>query len=283
MSPVPFSDIGKSSSDLLSKDYPIGATKLEVNTTASNGTKFTVSGVQDHKSSAISADFKSKYPYKPSGLVLTESWTTGNVLSLEAEQSDTLVKGMKLTLLTSLLPASGQRSAKFFAEYKNANLLTRGNVDLLKGPIITEDIVVASDGFLVGGEVAYDVAGAKVTRYNAALGYVGPDYAVALHATNAFGSFTASYFHKVRSDVEVGAKAHWNRSSDSSVSIEAGSKWVLDRDSFIKAKVNSAGHLGLGYSQILRPGVKLGLGATLDTTRLQADVHKVGMSLAFDF
>jgi voltage-dependent anion channel protein 2 len=35
--PPKFSDIGKSASDLLSKDFPVGVTKLEVKTSASNG------------------------------------------------------------------------------------------------------------------------------------------------------------------------------------------------------------------------------------------------------
>lgn len=38
MANVPaFSDIGKATNDLLGKDYPIGAAKLEVNTTTANG------------------------------------------------------------------------------------------------------------------------------------------------------------------------------------------------------------------------------------------------------
>jgi voltage-dependent anion channel protein 2 len=35
--PVPFNDIGKSSKDLLTKDFPVGAVKLEVKTTAADG------------------------------------------------------------------------------------------------------------------------------------------------------------------------------------------------------------------------------------------------------
>jgi voltage-dependent anion channel protein 2 len=37
MSPPIFKDIGKSVNDLLNKDYPVGFSKLEVKTTASNG------------------------------------------------------------------------------------------------------------------------------------------------------------------------------------------------------------------------------------------------------
>jgi voltage-dependent anion channel protein 2 len=35
--PPNFSDIGKPANDLLGKDFPTGASKLEVNTTTSNG------------------------------------------------------------------------------------------------------------------------------------------------------------------------------------------------------------------------------------------------------
>jgi hypothetical protein len=35
--PVPFNDIGKSSKDLLSKDFPVGSVKLEVKTTSPDG------------------------------------------------------------------------------------------------------------------------------------------------------------------------------------------------------------------------------------------------------
>lgn len=279
---VPYSDIGRSASDLLSKDFPIGASKLEINSIASNGAKFTVLGTKDNKTNVIAGECKSKYTIKPQGITLTEAWTTANVLTVDVETVDTLMKGLKLNLATCILPGAGQRNAKLYLDYKQAHFYTRTLIDVTK-PTVTEDFVVAHDGILAGGEISYDVSGSKVSRYNAALGYIGPDYAVSLHATNGFGVFTAAYFHKVRSDLEIGAKAAWNRVTDSAVHIEAGSKLILDRESFIKAKVDSAGRLGLGYSQVLRPGIRLGLGASLDTARLNADAHNVGVSLAFDF
>ena len=35
--PPKYADIGKAAADLLNKDYPVGTTKLEVKTTATNG------------------------------------------------------------------------------------------------------------------------------------------------------------------------------------------------------------------------------------------------------
>jgi len=48
--PVPpaFKDIGKTASDLLGKDYPIGSTRLEVKTKASNGVVSAGGGICRH-------------------------------------------------------------------------------------------------------------------------------------------------------------------------------------------------------------------------------------------
>ncbi|KAK5668772.1 Mitochondrial porin [Batrachochytrium dendrobatidis] len=101
-------------------------------------------------------------------------------------------------------------------------------------------------------------------------------------SANKLSLFTASYHHRVNNEVEAAAKATWNKATDSSVAIEVGTKYALDRDAFLKAKVDNTGRLGLGYTQVLRPGIKLALGGLFDTTRLQADVHKVGFSLTFE-
>ena len=74
----------------------------------------------------------------------------------------------------------------------------------------------------------------------------------------------------------------WNKSKDSNVGIELGSKFTLDKDAFIKAKVSNAGIVGLGYTQTLRKGVKVGFGGSFDTTRFNENVHKLGMSLSLE-
>ncbi|KAJ3209157.1 Mitochondrial porin [Dinochytrium kinnereticum] len=282
MIPPAFSDIGKSTNDLLGKDFPVGSAKLEVNTTTANGIKFTVVGNKDNKTGHIASELKTKYVDKSRGLTITESWTTSNVLGAQVEIQDTIAKGVKLDLQASILPASDQKNAKAGFEFKQANIFTRTSLDLFKGPTLHGDAVIGSDGFLLGGDVAYNVSDARITRYNAAFGYVAPEYSVALHSLNMFGTFSASYFHKINKEVEAGAKATWNRATNSAVAIEVGTKYTLDRDAFLKAKIDNSGRLGLGYTQVLRPGIKLSLGGSFDTNRLQENVHKVGLSIVFE-
>ncbi|KAF9275212.1 Mitochondrial porin, partial [Mortierella alpina] len=167
--PVPFSDLGKSTNDLLGKDFPVGQTKFELKTVAPNGVTFNVLGNQDSKSGHINGELKTKYVDYKNGLTITEAWTTGNLLTTQ-----------------------GKKSAKVGVQYKQLGFNSRANVDLFKGPTFTGDVVVGRDGFLVGGDVAYDVGGAYITRFAAAAGYTAPEYAVALHAHNSFKVFSAS-------------------------------------------------------------------------------------------
>ncbi|KAJ3002372.1 Mitochondrial porin [Thoreauomyces humboldtii] len=280
--PPAFSDLGKSTNDLLAKDFPVGSAKLEVNTITSNGIKFTVLGNKDNKTGAIASELKTKYTDKLRGVTFTESWTTSNVLGAQLELDNTLARGLKLDFNASLLPAKGTKNAKAGVEYKQDYLFTRSSIDLFKGPTLHTDAVVGNDGFLAGGEVAYDVSDARVTKYNLAFGYLAPEYAVALHATNALSTFSAAYFHRVNRDVEAGAKATWIKSIDNTVHVEVGTKYTLDNAAFVKAKVDNRGQLGLGYTQILRKGIKLSVGGLFDTTRFSENVHKVGLALTLE-
>ena len=95
------------------------------------------------------------------------------------------------------------------------------------------------EGFLVGAEAAYDAQKAAVTKYSTAIGYTLPNsYSVAITATNSLSVFTASYYHKVNSEVEAGAKAIWDSKSGNNVGLELAGKYRLDPTSF--AKVGSS-------------------------------------------
>ncbi|KAJ3239601.1 Mitochondrial porin [Chytriomyces hyalinus] len=284
MSVPHYGDFGKSLNDLLSKDYPVGHAKLEVNTTTSNGIKFTVTGAKDNNNGAIVSEIKTKYSDKSRGLTVTEHWNAKNVIGAQVELQDAIAAGVKLDITGSIHPSNGAKNGKVAVEFKQPNIFTRSSVDLFAkaGPTIHTDAIIGSEGFLLGGDVAYSVNDAALQRYNVAIGYTTPEYQVGLHATNKFSHFSAAYHHKVNKTVEAGAKAIWNKAASDSVSIEVGTKYVLDNQTFVKAKIDNVGRLGLGYSQVLRPGVKLGLGGLFDTTRLHENVHRVGFSLSLD-
>lgn len=219
-------------------------------------------------------------------MTLTQAWTTTNSLDTKIELDSTLFKGLKAEVITSLLPAVKSKGAKFNLHFRQPLFHIRGFFDL-KGPSFTSDLVVGHDGFLAGAEVGYSIVDGKITRYSAAVGYSAPEYTAAITATNNLNLFAASYYHRVNAQVEAGAKATWDAKSGSAsgVNLEIASKYKLDNSAFVKAKINNQGIAALAYNQLLRPGVTLGLGAAVDTHRLNesAVAHKVRMLLALVF
>ncbi|PLW13843.1 hypothetical protein PCANC_16750 [Puccinia coronata f. sp. avenae] len=295
--PVPpsFKDLGKAANDLLGKDYPISGTNLEVKTKAPNNVVFKVAGLRDGKSGVIAGDLEAKYLLPKYGLTFTPTWSTSNLVKAQFELENKIAKGLKLDLATSMNPVSNAKNAALTATYKQPGLHTRTLVDLFRGPSFTLDAVIGRDGFLVGGDATYDVQKAAISKYNAIVGYSAPEYAITLHGLSNLSTFHASYYHKVNRDVEAGAKAIYDsKSSSKNISLEVGTRAYLDNASFIKAKINNTGILGLGYTQALRPGVKVSFGLALDTQQVSGaaaindekpgglNAHKVGASLTFE-
>jgi len=288
--PVPpsWKDLGKSSNDLLSKDYPFSGVNLEVKTNTPSGVTFKAGGNRDSKSQAINGDLEVKWADRKNGLTVTQTWTTSNILRSQIELENQIAKGLKLDLNTSLLPDKGSKTATINAVYKQSGFHSRGVLDIFKGPTFTADTVLGRDGFLLGAEASYNVTEGNVTRFATAVGYNAPEYAITLHGLNNFNTFSASYYHRVSGDVEAGAKAVYDaKSTHGGVGIEVGTKVYLDQSAFVKAKINNLGVIALGYNQTLRPGVKASFGLALDAQKLNevsssGPSHKVGVSLVFD-
>lgn len=283
--PIPpaYPDISKNANSLLDKDfYHLNKISLDVKSQAPNGVAFNFKGKTGKDDSLVSS-VEAKIADKANGLTLTQGWNSLNLLSTKVELTDALVQNLKAELVTLIIP-SGSKAAKLNLYYSQLNVNARGFFDLLKGPTFFGDVTVGHEGYVVGGDVGYDIYGGKLTRWAAGLGYVHPVYSVGLNATNNFNVFTASYFHKISPIVEAGAKATYDTKTISGgkpVAVEFAAKYALDPTAFVKAKIADSGNAALSYSQKLNSGVTLGVGASFDALRLAEPVHKLGLSLSF--
>lgn len=184
--------------------------------------------------------------YSRAGLTLTQTWNTANALESKLELADSLAKGLKAEGIFSFLPATQARGAKFNLHFKQPNFHGRTFFDLLKGPTANIDAVVGHEGFLAGASAGYDVQKAAVTNYSAAVGYLAGNYSAAVTASDNLSVFAASYYHKVNSQVEAGAKATWNSKTGNAVGLEVASKYRLDPVSFVKVCAIPARAVGVG-------------------------------------
>ncbi|KAG8528008.1 uncharacterized protein KY384_006924 [Bacidia gigantensis] len=310
MAPAAFSDIAKASND------------VDVKSKAPNGVAFNAKGLSAHEGStstslegkyadpsagkplqlSLVARSPPIAPYDPlgfvifmdakhasllmrirnAGLTLTETWSNNNLLTTKVELDNNIAKGLKAEAISDFVPSSKDFGAKLNLHFRQPNFTGRAFFDLLKGPTANVDAVLGHEGFLVGAEAAYDVQKAAITKYSAAIGYSTPEYSAGVTATNSLSVFAASYYHKVNSQVEAGAKATWDSKSGNNVGMELAGKYRIDPVSFTKAKVNDRGIASLAYNVKLRPSVTLGLGLSLDTQNLNESAHKIGASLEFD-
>jgi len=170
------------------------------------------------------------------GISITQSWNTANLLATKVELNDTFASGLKAEVMSNFAPNAGNKGQKLNLHFKQPNLHGRAFVDYSPQGAIgaIADAVVAHDGFVVGGEVGYDVQKAAITKYSAAVGYTTPLYNAAVTATNSLSVFTASYYQRVNPAVEAGAKATWDSKSGSNVGLELAAKYKLDPLSFAK-------------------------------------------------
>jgi len=283
--PTPaFSDLAKNSNDLINKDfYHNAAAALEVKLKAPNGVNFTAKGSAAHQDGPISSSLEAKKSLS-NGISVTQSWNTANLLNTKVELNDTFASGLKSELLANFNPAVGNKGQKLNLYFKQANFHGRAFFDLQpSGKVVASgDAVLCHDGFMVGGEVGYDVQKAAITKYSAALGYQTLNYVASITATNSLNIFTASYYQKVNSAVEAGAKATWDAKAGSTVGIELASKYKIDPLSFAKAKINDRGIACLSYNTKVNSGLTFGIGGSFDTQKLSESGHKLGTSFTFE-
>lgn len=178
-------------------------------------------------------------PYK--GVTITQAWSTASLLDTKVELQDSVAPGVKIDLQNLWNPAKPESAAqKLNFAFKNPNIHSRAfvNYATAKGAIdAVVDVTAGHEGFLVGGEAGYDVQKAAVTKYSLGIGYQTLTYNASITSTQNLSVIAASYYQKVNSAVEVGAKAGYDVQAQKASGLELASKYKLDPLSFAKVSI----------------------------------------------
>ena len=131
-----------------------------------------------------------------------------------------------------------------------------------------------------GVDCAYATPKAALSKAVAACQYVQPDFVVGAKASHAKGATTlsCSYFHKVSGVMQVGVGLS-KPLNKPDTDIEFGCAYKLDKDTTVKARVDSEGKLGTSYKQKISPLTTMTLAAQVDTVNLADNKHKFGLAL----
>jgi hypothetical protein len=189
-----------------------------------------------------------------------------------------MLKGLKVGLDTSYFPASGKKAAVFKGSYKHDKFYTTTDIDLdLAGPVIHKSIVATHLGWLLGYQCSFDTTKSQLTRNNFAIGYQANDFT--LHTNVNDGTEVGgSLYHKVNDSLEMGVSLSWS-AGNNATRFAIASKYQLDKQSTVQAKVNNMSQIGLSYTQQMRDGVKLIVSALVDGKNINGGGHKLGLGL----
>ncbi|KAM8865738.1 voltage-dependent anion-selective channel protein 3 isoform X1 [Synchiropus splendidus] len=279
--PPSYSDLGKSAKDIFNKGFGYGILKLDVKTKSQSGVEFATSGTSNTDSGKSGGHLETKYKMKELGLNFTNKWNTDNTLTTEITVEDQLAQGLKVGLDTSFVPNTGKKSAKLKTAYKRDFINMGCDLDFdMAGPTVHATAVLGYEGWLAGYQIAFNTAKSLLTQNNFALGYKAADFQ--LHTSVNDGTeFAGSIYQKVNSKMETAVQLAWTAGSNNT-RFGVGAKYQLDKDSSLSAKVNSACLVGVGYTQTMRPGVKLTLSALIDGKNVNGGGHKVGMGFELE-
>nr|XP_015197697.1 PREDICTED: voltage-dependent anion-selective channel protein 3 [Lepisosteus oculatus] len=243
--------------------------------------EFSTTGSTNTDTGKASGNLETKYKMKDLGLSFSQKWNTDNTLASEITLEDQLAKGLKLTFDTSFVPNTGKKSGKLKTAYKRDYVNLGCDVDFdFAGPTVHGAAVIGYEGWLAGYQMAFDTAKSKLVQNNFALGYRAGDFQ--LHTNVNDGTeFGGSIYQKVNDELETAVTLAWTAGSNNT-RFGIAAKYKLDKDCSLSAKVNNASLIGVGYTQSLRPGVKLTLSALIDGKNFNAGGHKVGLGFELE-
>jgi len=279
MAPPVYADLGKSSRDVFGKGYHFSLLKLECKTKTSTGVEFTSGGSSNLDSGNVTGTLETKYKLADYGVAFTERWNTDNTLAAEITIQDQIAKGLKLTLDSTFAPQSGKKTGIIKSEFKHDSVTVNADVDL-NASAVHGSAVAGYQGWLAGYQMSFDLSKSKLTRNNFSIAYAAQDFS--LHSNvNDGQEFGGALYQKVNPNLETGVQLAWTAGSNAT-RFGLGCKYQLDSDSCVRAKINNASQLGLGYQQKLRDGVTLTLSSLIDVKNFNQGGHKLGMALELE-
>jgi len=281
MAPPKFDDLGKEAKDLVNKNFHFGVIKLEAKTKTANGVEFTTDGNHNTDTGTVNGALETKFKYADYGVTFSEKWTTDNVISTNVSIDNKIANGLKVDFDTTFAPVSGKKTAKVKSAYQHEHIHTTTDVDFdFAGPTIKGSAVFGYKGWHAGYQASYDTANSKLTANNVSLTYKDGDFVIHSGIVDAT-KYNGSVHHQVNSQLTAAAQLQWTAGSNTSALTVAG-KYTIDKETFMKAKLDNNLRLGLSYVHKIKPGVQLTLSSLINGKSLDEGGHKLGLSLNFD-
>lgn len=266
--------------EILSDDYDTDEKSVELKTKTENGVTYTTKGVLSGKDNAMNGSLSVKYLV--SGMSMTSKLTTGGVFSQEAVLEKTGVKGLKVTALGALGP---KQSFELTGEYVIPHVAAVLKANCIGQASLSPSMTLGLHGVTVGAQAKMDIATKKFSGVNAVLNYCSKanDHEATLHVMglNTADKTAKFTFSRVISpDYSVAAEFDYSGGDEKLMTV--GTKYAVDSETCLKAKVNTKGMLWCSYAQQIRKNTTLTLCSEMNLKKLDQPTQKFGIALAIE-
>lgn len=233
-----FGKLGKKVGDLFKKKYSTDHQLIAKHTTAEGVNLETTADFKGTTAGKVKAGYKDK----SFGEFELEVGTSGNAKGKAVFNK--LTEGVELTGEGS--QKGGKMANALTATYKQdffATGLKVQGLGLAKTKA-TGDLTIGIDGLSVGGMVEVDLLQQSITDKNVGMELTQNDFTATLTTEKNTNVFTASFFHKVNKDYQIGARFKFqpnqtdkNKKPLDPRVLEIGTHFNLDADTCIRTKL----------------------------------------------
>ncbi|KAK9274478.1 hypothetical protein L1049_022081 [Liquidambar formosana] len=269
--PAPFSDIGKRTKDLLTKDYNFDH-KFTLSMLSSTGLGLTTTGLK--RDQIFVGDINTLY--KSGNTAVDVKVDTYSNVSTKVTVND-ILPGTR-TVFSFKIP--DHKSGKLDVQYLHHHAAIDSSIGLNPTPLLELSAAIGSKDLSLGGEVGFDTASASFTKYNAGISFNKPDFSAALFLTDKGQTLKASYFHSLKPHDETTVAAEMtHRFSTYENSFTIGSSHKVDPYTMIKTRFSDNGKVATLCQREWRPKSLITISAEYDTKAINA-ASKFGVALA---
>lgn len=250
---------------------------VELKTTTLNGMTYTTSGTLSGKSSDLSGVLSCKYTL--SGAAMTTKLTTQGALTHQMVVENTGVKGLSLTLLGGAGP---KQTIVATGEYVHPHMTAVVMANLLGNPSVISSFSVGMHGLTAGLETNFNPEKREFENVNGTLNYSsGKEHEATLQLLDKGKNAKFTYSHVITPDFSVAAEFDYGINDEKKV-LTMGTKYLVDSETTLKTKLDSAGSVWLSYAQEIRKNTTLTLCTKFDARNLDKPTQQLGLSLAIE-
>jgi len=258
MSVITYADVQKSANDLIKDSFSLDR-KFKLTTKTDNGVTFTTEGALTDKGS--DNKFGSKFKIDFLSIDKLQATSAGRFV-LEASVKD-IVPNLKFgTKFEDGVSGSGDPKGSVSATYSQPYFTVFTEIDLMKGPTLSESATFQYEGFIAGAEVKYDSQLEEkepkpaLSGVGALVGYSAKDFSASLKAADLGKKLTLAVHHVVNPQNSLAVLFELEPAGTAKTLTVAGTYKLDDATSFA-GKIDSKGIVTGSFTQILRPSVKL--------------------------